>query len=352
MSAYLEDLDGDGWEDITLVFHRCIYTVSSRTGQVLSNFQYDVAAAAEPASPKWFHSGRNYGTYSPGLSRESGMLETVQVGGAAIGSFDDAIANVSRFVAVIDSVPGAPLTRRLKWSKFYGYAATTFAVIDPKLAADPPVLRRADLVNGAIHRFSDSRAVVNGREAVILNYFRQAAVTDGCLTAQYKVYLPPPFAPETYDAWLKCLRKNLKNPGIWTVQVLAQSDGTLLIETPNVYVWGVVADVLPGQGTMYVTEDLSGTMPYDLSDRPPGTLKLRSLSRAGWGKAEPFPLPGRPKITSVERSRGAVGNSQSPIAELTLHDLDGDGLQELQLLDGTWIGYDAHAKGLVAKRHR
>src|SRR5205085_2209477 len=119
-----------------LLFHSTAFALSPRTRQVLSNFTFDVAIATEPSSPPGFHSGRNYGTHSA-ITGSDGKLRTVMVGGAPVGSFTDAYCNVSRFVAALDSTPGQPSTRRLAWSRYFGFNSTTFGTIDPQYAGDP-----------------------------------------------------------------------------------------------------------------------------------------------------------------------------------------------------------------------
>src|SRR5205814_4282462 len=97
---------------VTVVFHRQVLALSGQNGAQIDALTYDVAESTEPSSPKWFHSGRNYGTHSA-YGSSSGALRTVEVGGTPVGSFTDYNCNVSRFVAVLESTPGAPTTRRL-----------------------------------------------------------------------------------------------------------------------------------------------------------------------------------------------------------------------------------------------
>lgn len=78
----------DGWQDIHLIFHRLIHTISGQTGAVLTTTTYDVAARDEPGSPPWFHSGRTSGTHSS-FTGAGGRLRNLIVGGSPVGAFTD-----------------------------------------------------------------------------------------------------------------------------------------------------------------------------------------------------------------------------------------------------------------------
>ena len=60
--GHLQDLDGDGWEDLDLPYHWAFLALSGQSGGQLAATVYDVAAATG-AQPPVFHSGRNYGTH-------------------------------------------------------------------------------------------------------------------------------------------------------------------------------------------------------------------------------------------------------------------------------------------------
>lgn len=197
VSGYLQDLDADGWEDITLIYHTLVASVSTRTAAAIGTTEYDVAAAAEPHSPKWFHDGRNYGIHSAVMGTD-GKLRTVIVGGMPVGGFENAMCGVSWFVAVLESLPDGPV-------------------------------------------------------------------------------------------------------------------------------------------------------PFDLREHPPGPLLARALSKGMWSERGKFPVAGRPKIRAVPGSGSRGYGSYTYFAELTLEDIDGDGLKDIQMADGTWAGYSTDLQGFVKK---
>jgi hypothetical protein len=348
VGGYLQDLDADGWDEIHLIYHATVLAISAKTGAHVSSIQYDVAAASEPASPTLFHSGRNYGTHAA-FTAADGSLKTLVVGGIPVGSFADVNCNVSRFVAVLSSVKGQPATRKLAWSRYLGFASTIFSAYDPKYAANPPVARAADILDKCVHRFGDSYSVMDGSEVAIYNYFASDPPVDRCLDKQYQLYLPPTWTAAKAKAWYDCLAKNLKVTGVWGMQVLRLSDGLPLTGGQQNYVWGRTTTLLPGGEPIYLVEMTAKKTKYDLSQEPASKLQALALVKGLWTARGTFPQLGRPKLVSrpAEGPRG-VGSSTA-FAELTLQDLDADGLSEVQLADGSWVGYDAASKALVLK---
>jgi hypothetical protein len=58
--GYLQDVDGDGWEDLHLPYLWVTRTISGRTGAPLVTTTADVATGITPVG---FHSGRQYGIF-------------------------------------------------------------------------------------------------------------------------------------------------------------------------------------------------------------------------------------------------------------------------------------------------
>ena len=333
----LQDLDNDGWDDINLIYHRRQYTLSPSTLSLLHTLEYDVAAATEPAAPKWFHSGRNYGTHAA-ITGSDGKQRLVIVGGTPVGSFSDDLCNVSRFLAVLEQSPGQPATRALAWSHYFGFSSTIFKTYDAQYVADPmqDVARLADAVDGCIHRFSDSRTTMNGAEVLLINYFAMDAPIDLCLHEQFALYQPPTWTDEKADAWYGCFAKNRTAPGVWGMQVLDERTGLGLTGSQGTYVWGWSDQLRPGE-RIYLVEYLAGPGAFDLSDRPLTPLRAHALADGLWQPRGEFPLPGRPKLKSVDPQGPRGVGSYTSFSELTLHPGDPAGVE---LGDGTIIAHD------------
>lgn len=337
----LQDLDADGWEDINLIFHRTIHTVSVSLLTSIAIETFDVAAADEPHSLPWFHAGRNYGTHVA-FTGSDGLERLLVVGGAPVGAFDDELCNMSRFVAVLESTPGDAASRALAWSRYYGFSSTIFATNDPQYAEDPAadVARLADVVDGCIHRFSDSRSRMNGEDVVVFNVFSMDAPIDRCLDEQFALYQDPPWTQEKAQAWYACFGQNRQAPGVWGMQVLRERDGAVLTGSPETYVWGRVDTLLPGGEVLYLVEHLPGAGAFDLSDRQASPLQVRALVDGQWSDRGTFPVPGRPRIVPTGPGGPRGLGSYSHFAELDVRDRDGDGLGEVRLANGTWIGWN------------
>jgi hypothetical protein len=344
----VHDIDGDGWDDIHLVYHRRIHSLSGATHGVLTDFEYDVAAASEPGSPKWFHSGRNYGTHAA-VTGGDAHQRLVIVGGTPVGSFDDDLCNVSRFLAVLDQQPDQPGTRALAWATYFGFSSTIFTTYSPQYVDDPmqDVARLADAVDGCIHRFSDSRTVMDGKEALLINYFAMDAPVDLCLKEQYALYQPPTWTDEKADAWYACFAKNRESVGVWGMQVVDERTGAGLTGGQTVYVWGWSDALAPGGEVLYLVESLPPKTLWDLSDVSPGNLQVLALVNGLFAARGAFPVAGRPKLDlrAPQGPRGA--GSYTSFAELTLHPHpDGAGVE---LTDGTIVGWDPATAAYVVR---
>lgn len=344
----VQDLDGDLWDDINLIYHRRIYTVSPKTLGVIADDEYDVAATSEPNSPKWFHSGRNYGTHRA-VTGDDAHQRLVIVGGTPVGSFTDDLCNVSRFLAVLDQQPDSPASRALAWATYFSFSSTIFTTYSPQYVDDPmqDVARLADAVDGCIHRFSDSRTVMDSQQVLLINYFAMDAPVDLCLKEQYALYQPPTWTDEKADAWYTCFAKNKKSPGTWGMQVVDEKTGTGLTGSQTTYVWGWSSALGPADEVLYLVEYLPPKTLWDLSDVQPTALQVQALAGGLWQPRGVFPVAGRPKLDLVAPQGPRGAGSYTPYAELTLHaHPDGPGVE---LEDGTIVGWDPASMAYVVR---
>lgn len=338
------DLDGDGTGDLTLVYHQRLRSYSGRTGALLADTEYDVALADEPGSPRWFHSGRNYGTLSF-VRGADGLDRTLIVGGAPVGSFADYNCNVSRFVAVLESTRDLPGTRHLAWSDYFGFASSIFRTYGEAYASDPSadLARLGDFTNGCIHRFADSRVVVSGQDAVMFDYFVASGPVDSCLDEQYALYLPPTWTPEKVTAWNACISQIVGQTGTWGMQVRRLSDGASVTGSLNTYVWGASDRLLPSGELVYVVESMPSGARFDVADVPASAMHVWALVDGLWSPRGDLPIAGRPRILSVPAEGDVgVGSFSMPTA-LDLSDLDDDGLVELALTSGERLEWNGTA---------
>ncbi|MBI2395509.1 MAG: hypothetical protein HYV09_38435, partial [Deltaproteobacteria bacterium] len=337
--------DGDGLDDPTFIFHQQVLSISGKTGAVLSRFEYDVAAATEPSSPKWFHSGRNYGSHSAFVAGSSARV--VEMGAVPVGSFADYNCNVSRFLAVLEAPRAAPAWR-LSWSRYVGFASTIFSKYEQAYAADPSVVvaRKGDFVDGCLHRFSDGRTTIDGVPSILYGVFH-AKSWSTCLKEQYALYLGSttdpdpekrPWSASKQKAWGDCQLANLKARGSWAMEALNESTGASVTGGVANYVWGWTGALTASHETLYLVETLPAGHAFDLSDVPPSKLQVFALVKGMWTARGTFPVAARPKIVSVPATRARGMGAYSAYAELSLRDVDCDGVADVELQDGTFVG--------------
>lgn len=341
--GFTQDLDGDGWEDINILYEWVTVAVSPRTLSKINEIKFDVSKADEPNSPPEFTSGRQYGTHSA-VTSATGKLRDVMVGGIPVGTFDDPKCNTSRFVGVLESNPGDPSSRILKWARYFGFHSSIFSAMDPVGIDTATILRPADMMNRCIHRFSDSRSTMGNTEVDIVNYFKQSAPVDTCIPEQRLYY------KGNQDPWQACILKNLKSKGVWGMRVIRESNGATLTGSLNSYIWGKADNFYSTAEPVYLVEILPDSEMFDLSDQPPPKLQARTIGANGlWNVLGTFPITGRPLIKKVPPSSSRGLGIGYYYAELTTSDRDEDGFMDVQLTDGSWVGYSKTKGTLVVK---
>ncbi|MCJ7826230.1 hypothetical protein MUP56_01270, partial [Patescibacteria group bacterium] len=102
IGTFTQDLDGDGWEDINVLYRFITVAVSPKTLKIINQIEFNIALATEPNSPPTFHLGRQFGIHAA-VTAKNGKLRDVMIGGAAVNAFTSAMCNVSRFVGVLES---------------------------------------------------------------------------------------------------------------------------------------------------------------------------------------------------------------------------------------------------------
>jgi hypothetical protein len=192
-------------------------------------------------------------------------------------------------------------------------------------------------------RFSDGRSRMDGQNVIVYDYFIQNQGITNCAAEQFGFYFG-------YDqVWYQCLANNLASTGNWAMQVLRESDGAPLTGSTQSYIWGWSDRIFPGGDVVYLTEVTPSSMRFDFGDVAPTPLSMRSLSHGSWVDRGTLPVAGRPRIVypALGGSRG-VGSSTA-FTELSLYDIDGDGLLDFQLVSGGWAGWSAAQGAWIMK---
>ncbi len=258
VGGFAQDIDHDGWEDINLMYHFGIITVSVPAQIIINETYYDVALPDEPNSPKWFHSGRNYGLHQS-FSYNNTDYNLI-IGGISVGTYhsdpamgvSDAMCNVSRFVSLLG---GNSSSRSLLWSDYLGFHSNIFRSVE-----EGTVDRLGDFQNGCIHYFNKQIFDIGGKKLIAYNIFGEAAQIDQCIPEQKGFYEGNP------TPWYTCMVKNMKSTGRWTLVVKDLLTGVDVARFPNYYVLGWSDQLIAGKNTAFAAMKLpsSSKYPFDL----------------------------------------------------------------------------------------
>jgi hypothetical protein len=368
--TYVGDLDGDNWEDITVLFHSQVLTISVgkvMNGQTPSSAtvtSYNVSEADIPQSAPngslgLFHSGRNYGYHSL-IRGNDGKMRSVMVGGSPVGDHNP-FCNVSRFTAVLESSPGNLAGRRLAWSHYFGFNSNIFASTK---SSQPNVAREGDFANGCLHVYENGLTKDAGNVRIHFNYF-ESARRGLCVAEQYLLYLTN-WSPAANSGWQSCLTAQTEaSPGSWNWRLEDTVTGAGVTGSPNTYVWGVNDRIFPGQQPFYVLEALPANVKFRFVDQnldPAAPLRAQNLVNNLWSRSYALPRATkrlRPILVRTTPVRSIAADDQ-PFVTMSLKDVDGDGLLDFQVTDGDpavrtsketlrWVGYSRAQDKLVIK---
>ena len=344
--GFLADADGDGWDDVHLPYLWVIKTVSGRTGESLAASAFDVALQSEPKAPAQFHSGRFYGSFTP--FSLNGTERVLVAAANAVGTFDDYNCNVSRYHALLERTPGAPTNLRLAWSHYDSFTKNTFQ--SPLNPANPVVTRPGDMLNGCLHRFSDSLYEAGDVPVTVYSRFASDTPANDCRALQVDEVVSK-FAPATMAAWSACAAANfLPTRGSWSVDVRRLADGAPLSRAPNRYAWGTSKHLTTNQARVFLLEALPGKVRFDRHDEPVGALVVAALGvDAAWQTLMTFPGAGRPKVRIDYPVERGPSSTWGGLPELVTADRDGDGLADVALESGAWVGWSEKARAWVLK---
>jgi hypothetical protein len=158
-----------------------------------------------------------------------------------------------------------------------------------------------------------------------------------------------------------CAKANLLSTrGAWRMQVQALRDGAGLTAVPNAYGWASLHKIVAAGRAVLLVEPMAASLRFDATDvatpSPLEVLELLPPSGAAtwrWARLGTFPVAGRPVLRQRDLATGPVGSSFGGVLDPIVDDVDGDGLDEVQVRrpDGTlaWIGAGAGGAFVVKK---
>jgi hypothetical protein len=340
----LDDLDGDGWDDITYPTSWVLKSISGRTLDTLKANAFNPSAQTEPnAQLAGFHDGRIYAglTSFDDASRAKKRLLVAATNG--VGMFNDPHCAVSRYIAMFESNARDPSSRRLAWSQYIGFSGSVY-VLPP--VSYQLVVRMENRTDKCPHRFGNALVEYGGGHAVAYSVFQAVPET---LRLCYKEGYEVAFEQAAPQGLTACLDGTLKARGAWSLVVLDAATGHPQTIAPGTYAWGASRDVVRGQGQVLVVEPNVGSVVYDRTGHTTTRLALSTLNgRGGLVTHATCDVQAPPRIAYASTLEGPAGASHAGVSTLVLEDVDNDGLLDFQTADGHWYG--ASSGGCTRKR--
>ena len=217
--AAVGDIDADGTDDIlTTYFWRSTVYPGHPKGQVSYLGQPSYDNYYNPQNDgSYCHSGRHYGESVLAQTDSDSYLETIDLAGTTVNAFGDPYQNVSRNIALIDTLYDAPsgqIARRLSWNK--------------PMNTVIPGCNMTLMFDNSIHIPDNGtlRDTLGKTKFVHFNRWTQTSPSTLCSHTDI---------PCHFDLLNK-------QTGFWSWEVLNASDGTLIKSVNNTYVWDVIPD--------------------------------------------------------------------------------------------------------------
>ena len=352
--GWVEDIDHDGWSDIHLPFLGYILSISGKTGKRLGLAHFDVAATERPPGLRApFHGGRFYGGFSA-FADTSGNHYILFASANAVGGFGDQNCNVSRYFAVA-RWRGRSLD--LKWSRYLSFSKTIFKTPYNSIT---DYWRLGDELNNCAHRFGTSLTYVDNRAYIFYNLFKKDNPAPEC-EAEVMAEQKANFTDATTNASNACrITKGLEVTGRWSTNILNADTGTIAWTQPNLYVWGTATHVIPGADQMLLVQQLTsngGNVRFDQTDNSINSFGIAKVSSGpALAMTATLPSPPAPPVITEGNQDGVHGaylpgfgaaNRGQPL--LVLKDIDGDGLNDIELSNDQWLGWSISRQQLVIK---
>ena len=364
VGGFVVDVDGDGWEEVVLIYHYTLQVISIKTASTLESVRFNVgypeikgahvsyatwlgiAPLTEPV--KGLHDGRNYGVFSAFV--EAGRTRVVEVSGSPIGDFADHMCRqrepVHRHARCRARPSRVCLVRVLRISVLCVRGLRSSA---EQGATGGTRWRLHERLHPSLLRFAGPEAGDLG----VQRRFMQPPRSIIAPPEQYALYLPPltNWGDEKFAVWSEVRREECRKRGELVGAGPRHGDRSSPRRSYGACnMQGWAEKLLPGQGPAYLIQPTA-----DAFDASAAATALRVVIYANgvWKDVGAFPSsPARPLVRRVPPPRVPL--------ELALHHAGGAvrrgprwrriprGYREMS--DRTWIGYDTRLQRFVTKK--
>lgn len=361
---WMKDLDGDGFEDFNIQYYLgFLQTISGRTGETISASQFDFAMN-EPGYDvantgdqnlyyKYYHGGRWHGGYSTFTNPDNGATSEMVTSGDAVGRFDSPVCNNLRFVSSLTWNGGA---YQVNFAHWFGWSRTIWLTPEK-------IWRPGNDLRSCIHRFSDSLVQPGGRPYSVTNLFTPEDSAGKCdqLAFEYQTDM----TNDKFKTYYKCLTNfELPKVGRWDLYLWDAANGLQRNGIVNRYAWGKAEKVWPGQiGPVLLLQQFQGNVPFHSTSESAWAYSISAVDAnaqvidlgllVGGANVKPVVNVGTKTKNAngsfPEGTGSALLQIEAGNPELNLEDIDGDGLNDIELENGTWLGY---SNGALVKKTR
>jgi len=347
LGAIHNDLNNDGWEDISLIFRYGYASLSTKDAEPLVStianvFPGTVDVSAKQASTTYltFHGGRTYGMHKAFTDPNTGAKRSLVVAGKPVhfGAFlSDRYCSVSRYIAMYEAPAnqptGQPFQQDLLWSNYRGFYTTT------EYENSSAIAWQGDLLDECVHYPADSLSNVEGTDVVVFNYFNAQpdpndAIPDSC-DAELANYDNDP------QAWTDCADEQFAQPGEWGFQALNLDTGISVTGGTGIYIWGMSDQLLPSNEMAYIVEHVPAGSPFNFLVDTSNPIHVYTHENGGFVSQGTIPNNWRPLLKDQKHTDTLSSGNQSVTYDLILEDRNNDGNMDIQMYTATetWVGF-------------
>ena len=333
--GWVSDVNGDGWGDINLPFLRYVLTISGKTGQQLGLSFIVPGSVWVPPLPVDFDWGRLYGAFTE-MKNKNGQQSVLISATDMVGNFANIYCNVSCYF-LLANWNGSSWTP--EWDTYLSYE---------RVYDEYPTYLKNFTLNGCTHRYDSALEYIGGHPYAVFDYFTEDLPAPMCKwDMQAGVYV----SPCDTNVILQ------QATGIWSMSFIDAWTGTVAKVNMGIYAWGRATNVIPSHPYLILVQNFTsnnGKVAFGYTASAIDQYSLVELtSEPGISVVSTILTPpAKPTIDSPHyygADGPGLGQSNAGFPELHLKDIDSDGLNDIGLSNGQWLGWSSSQGKLIIK---